>query len=132
MKFNRNGTSRSGGITAAVILMAAALWSCAGTHKVPAQQNIAKADAAVTDAQMNEAAVYAALELNLAEEKLLRARHAFQSGDYERADWLAEEALADANLAEAKAHSARSQATVQRLQNAIQTLQTEIERRRAP
>jgi hypothetical protein len=66
----------------------------------------------------------------LAEEKLSKARTAFEKEEYQEADWLAEEAITEAKLAEAKARSAKAQATVKELEDTIQTLQNEIERQR--
>ncbi len=103
--------------------------ACAGIDKGPVQQNIAKAEAAIQDAQGRRARSHAPLQLKLAEEKLAEARTEFENKNYQRANWLAEEAIADANLAEAKAQSASTQQTLQQLQDTIQSLQQEMQRK---
>jgi hypothetical protein len=117
---------------AMLILGALALSACTRADKLAIQQDIGKAEAAVTDARRNKAEVYAPLELNLSEEKLAEAREAFEQSEYENAGWLAEESLADARLAEAKAESARTQDSLEKLKESIYSLQRETERRQAP
>ncbi|MFO7686804.1 MAG: DUF4398 domain-containing protein [Desulfobacterales bacterium] len=113
-----------------VILLTWMVIACAGVNKAPIQQNIAKAEAAINNARNSDARTHAPLELTLAEEKLSKARTAFEKEEYQEADWLAEEAITEAKLAEAKARSAKAQATVKELEDTIQTLQNEIERQR--
>jgi hypothetical protein len=115
-------------VAAMAMLLAIFVSSCGGVNKVPIHQNIAKAEAAIDEAERIEARAHAPLELELAQEKLSRAKAAFVDEEYEQADWLAEEALVEANLAEAKARSAKTQMTVDELQATIQTLQEEIQR----
>jgi hypothetical protein len=113
-----------------VILLTWIVIACAGVNKAPIQQNIAKAEAAINNARNSDARTHAPLELTLAEEKLSKAKTAFEKEEYQEADWLAEEAITEAKLAEAKARSAKAQATVKELEDTIQTLQNEIERQR--
>lgn len=113
-----------------VILLTWMVIACAGVNKAPIQQNITKAEAAINNAHNSDARTHAPLELTLAEEKLSKARSAFDKEEYQEADWLAEEAITEAKLAEAKARSAKAQATVKELQDTIQTLQNEIQRQR--
>jgi hypothetical protein len=113
---------------AMVILSALFLGACAGVNKASVQQDIGKAEAAVNNARGGEAMTHAPLELRLAEEKLLKARSQFENNNYQEAGWLAEEAFADANLAEAKSRSVKTREIAQQLQNTILALQDEIKR----
>jgi hypothetical protein len=115
--------------TAMLILLAFFIGVCAGVDKGRVQQQIGKAESAVSDARGSQARNYAPLQLKLAEEKLAQARIAFENEDYQSASWLAEEAVADANLAEAKSQWASTRQTVQQLQDTIQSLQQEIHRK---
>ncbi len=121
---------RSLGVAAMVCLSTWIISSCSGVDKAPIQQNLGKAEAAVNDARDSDARTHAPLELTLAEEKLSKAQAAFEDEKYQEADWLAEEAITEAKLAEAKTRSAQTQSTLQELQDTIQTLQNEIQRQR--
>ncbi len=129
MNFKRRSAVQALTFAAMMILLIFFAGACAGIDKGPVQQNIAKAEAAIDDAQGSQARSLAPLQLKLAEEKLSEARTEFENGNYQRANWLAEEAIADANLAEAKAQSASTQQTAQQLQDTIQSLQQEMQRK---
>ncbi|MDZ7579255.1 MAG: DUF4398 domain-containing protein [Deltaproteobacteria bacterium] len=130
MNLKRKNTRSMQALAVMVILLTWMVIACAGVNKAPIQQNIAKAEAAINNARNSDARTHAPLELTLAEEKLSKARTAFEKEEYQEADWLAEEAITEAKLAEAKARSAKAQATVKELEDTIQTLQNEIERQR--
>jgi hypothetical protein len=103
----------------AILLLSA----CAGRKPVA---EMARAEQAVRHAETtSEADRYAPTELGSAQAKLARARRAIDAGYYDDARRLAEQALADAQLAESKAESkvARDQAV--RTQQDVQALQTE-------
>jgi uncharacterized iron-regulated protein len=68
-------------------------------------EDISNAQMAVKEAEESNAAVYAPLELKFATDKLSKARTALQAERYEEALQLANEALLDAKLAEAKSRS---------------------------
>src|SRR5690606_4826250 len=86
------------------IAAAALAFGCA-TPERP-QQAIAEADAAVRRADVGgEAAQYAPLELRMAREKLDAAREKLDEERYTDARRLAEQALADVRIAEARAQS---------------------------
>lgn len=131
MHVHRTKALRASVGTAFVIFLAVAFTACARTDRAPIQQDIAQAEEAITQARRGQAEVNAALDLQVAEQKLSEARAAFQQKDYEEAGWLAEEALMNARLAEAKSDSARSQENLQKLRDTIERLQSEIERRQA-
>ncbi|MFZ0242506.1 MAG: DUF4398 domain-containing protein [Desulfobacterales bacterium] len=121
-------TLRAASVTIA-IFSTCFIIGCAGADKTLSQQNIAKAETAINDARRIEAGTSAPLELRLSEEKLAKAKSAYDDEEYEQAQWLAEESYADATLAEAKARSAGTQKTVRELRDTIETLQQELQRR---
>ena len=71
----------------------------------------------------------APLELQSARDKLTRAQKAMDNKDYVQARRLAEQANVDAQLAEAKNTTARSQQAVQEVQNSVRELDSELQRR---
>jgi Domain of unknown function (DUF4398) len=96
--------------------------------KVAPIEDISNAQMAVKEAEESNAATYAPLELKFATDKLAKARTALQAENYEEALQLANEALLDAKLAEAKSRSEEAKKTTQELRNTIETLRQEIER----
>lgn len=101
-----------------------ALCGCATTPKT-ATEAIRNASNAVVNAEDARAADYAAAEMRSAHEKLnaaraLAAQISSDPNDPNRtkARWLAEEAAADAELADAKARKVRTQSVVRSLQPA--------------
>lgn len=101
--------------------------SACGTPRKPIE-SVSKAELAVHEADSAKAAEHAPLELQMAREKLARAEQALDDGDHERAQRLADQALVDALLADAKAESETSRENAQALQSSIQTLRQETER----
>jgi hypothetical protein len=71
---------------------------------------------------------YAPVEMGAAQEKMDRARRAMDKEDYEVARRLAEEAQADARLAEKKAQSARAQKAAGVTQEDTRVLREEMNR----
>ena len=88
---------------------AALLAACAA--KQPIEQ-VAKAELAIDHAQANQAPQYALTELQSAQAKLTLAREAMADGDNDEAKRLAEQAFAEAQLAEAKADNQVAQEEV--------------------
>jgi hypothetical protein len=111
---------------AAGSLAAAALLACS-TATQPAA-SVSEAELAVHQADAKDAGEHAPLELQLAREKLARAEKALNDDDHVKARRLADEALVDALLADAKADTQESRANAQALQQSIQSLQDETER----
>lgn len=101
--------------------------SACGTPRKPIE-SVSKAEMAVEKADSAKTAEHAPLELEMAREKLARAEEALDDGDHERAQRLADQALVDALLADAKAESKTSRENAQTLQSSIQTLRQETER----
>ena len=114
----KNG--RSVFVACAVLALAA----CASTPE-PKEQ-MAVANSAVDQATGN--AAEAPNELSTARDKLARANVAMAKKEFVLARQLAEEAAADAALAQATARSARSSRALTEVRQSIQQLQTQLNR----
>lgn len=102
------------------------LSGCASTSDVPREQ-MAVARAAV-DRAAGPAGADSPVEVSQAREKLERAIAAVARKDYDVARRLAEQAESDANLAEAKSHSVRSNRALLEVREGIRQLREEISR----
>jgi hypothetical protein len=96
--------------------------------KTPATADVAVSKAAVGDAAGAGGAEFAPVEMKSARDKLDLAKQAMAVKDYKRAIDLANEAQADAKLAQAKANSAKAQQAAQALQDDIHFLREEVDR----
>jgi hypothetical protein len=96
--------------------------------KTPATADVAVSKAAVADAAGAGGAEFAPVEMKSARDKLTLAKEAMAVKDYKRASDLANEAQADAKLAQAKANSAKAQQAAQALQDDIRVLRQEVDR----
>ena len=112
------------GRTVLSIAAALALAACASTD-APKEQ-MAVANSAVDQATGN--ASEAPAELATARDKLTRANQAMARKDYLAARQLADEAAADAALAQATARSARSSRALAEVRQSIQQLQAQLNR----
>ena len=111
-----------------LILGLLVLTGCA-TTKQPPTGKMALSQAAVEKASSAGAYEYAPLELKTARDKIELAKAATQSKDYETAERLLEEATVDAELAEAKSKTVKSQKVVDELKMSIDMLREEIQRK---
>lgn len=100
------------------------LSSCASIP--PPHGEVAEATFAVSEAQEAEASQYAPAELRSARKKLKAAESAMAEEDYEKARRLAEQALVDAQLAEAKAQAEIQRQGVEELRKSIEILRREL------
>ncbi len=108
-------------------LAAAVMAGCAG---VPAPtEQIAVSKAAVANAAGAGGPEFASVEMRAAQEKLNGADQAMAAQDYERARWLAEQAQIDAQLAVAKARSAKARQAANALQEDSRVLREELNRK---
>lgn len=98
--------------------------------ETPATADVAVSKAAVDSAASADGARYAPLEMRSAREKLARANKALADKDYEVAADLANQAQADANLAQGKAGSAKAKIAADALQDDIRVLREELRRSR--
>ncbi|MBI3348704.1 MAG: DUF4398 domain-containing protein [Burkholderiales bacterium] len=107
-----------------VACAALALAACASTPE-PKEQ-MAVANASVDQAAGN--ATEAPAELSTARDKLTRANAAMARKDYVQARQLADEAAADAALAQATARTARSSRALTEVRESIRQLQAQLNR----
>jgi hypothetical protein len=98
---------------------------CAGK---PPLANLSQAELAVQEADTKTASQYAPLELKTAREQLAEAKRAMDDEEYDEARRLADQALVNAQLAEAKAGAEKARLAAAELQKSIQTLRTEVQR----
>ncbi len=114
------------------LMSAAALALTVGctSLKTPATADVAVSSAAVTNAAGAGGAQYAPLEMTAAREKLALANKAMLARDYALAIELANQAQADAKLAQSKASSVKAQAVADVLQDDIRVLREELNRPR--
>jgi Domain of unknown function (DUF4398) len=111
----------------AIGCLAVVIAGCASIPHPTEQMAVSKAALAnAVSAGGNE---YAPVEMRTAQEKMDRANRAMEREDYENARWLAEEAQADARLAEKKAQSAKAEKAASAMQDAIRVLREEIDRK---
>jgi hypothetical protein len=93
---------------------------------------VAQADLAVRQATESKAAAYAPSEFRVAQEKMVEANRAMAAEEYELARRLAEQAVIDARLAQARADAAEAQKNAQEIRSTITALQSEANRATAP
>jgi hypothetical protein len=111
-----------GAIGCAAVLVA----GCASI--APPVEQMAVSKSAIANAVSAGGNEYAPVEMRTAQEKMDRAKRAMDKEDYEDARRLAEEAQADARLAETKAHSAKATKAASVTQDDIRALREEISR----
>lgn len=108
------------------LAVAAALVLAACASPPPPKEQMAVANSAVDQASSN--AADAPAELASARDKMVRANAAMAAKDYVAARQLADQAAADAALAQAKARSARSGRALGELNESIRQLQAQLNR----
>jgi hypothetical protein len=109
------------------VLVACATVALAACASAPEpKEQMAVANSAVDQATGN--AAEAAAELSTARDKLTRANAAMARKDYVQARQLANEAAADAALAQATARTARSSRALAEVRESIQQLQAQLNR----
>jgi hypothetical protein len=113
-----------------VVLSGAALVLTVGCSslKTPATADVAVSKAAVDSAASAGGAQFAPLEMTAAREKLALANQAMRVKDYKLATEMANQAQADAKLAQNKASSVKAQAAADVLQEDIRVLREELNR----
>jgi len=94
----------------------------------PPKEQLAAAELAVQQANKSKAPQYSPLELRMAMDKLDEAKRAMNKKEYTVARRLAEEALVDAQVAEAKAASEDARRAASDLRQSLETLRREAER----
>jgi len=112
---------------AASVTALALLFGCS-SMKTPATADVAVSKAAVDSAAGAGGAEFAPLEMASAREKMTAAQKAMDNKDYKLAAVLANQAQADAKLAQGKANSAKSQAAADAMQDSVRVLREELDR----
>lgn len=100
--------------------MMAAIYGCTSTP--PPRETVAQAELVVAETGQGRAPQYASSELSKARDKLDAAKRAMDAERYTEARRLAEQALVDARLAEAKAQAEQQRQTLQELRKNIEAL----------
>lgn len=98
----------------------------------PPEAEIARSNAAINDAVSAGANDLAPMELKAAQDKLGIVQKAMADKDFDRARMFAEQAEADAKLAETKARSAKAQKAAAAVQDDIRVLREEMNRAQTP
>ena len=115
-----------------MLMVMVGMSGCASTPKEPTLAFQA-ADRAIADAEQEHAVDFAPNELGAARQKMQQARSivAQRAGErgHQRALYLAEKALSDAELAAALARNGRAQAINAELQNNNDVLREELQRK---
>lgn len=111
-----------------ITLFIVVLAGCAVRAPAPEKQ-VTLATQSIAQAESSGAVEFAPVELRAAREKLSQAKLAMDQEENLKAKRLADEAMVDANLAEAKARSAKAQKVVEELQESIRVLQEEMNRK---
>jgi hypothetical protein len=123
---NGRQASRKIQLCKGAVAVAAALALAACASAPPPKEQLAVANASVDQASGNS--TDAPVELSAAKDKLARANVAMANKDYVLARQLAEQAAADAGLAQASARSVRSTRALNEVRESIQQLQTQLNR----
>jgi hypothetical protein len=110
------------------VLLICGVVGMAGCAGKPPLANLSQAELAVQEADTKTASQYAPLELKTAREQLADAKRAMDDEEYDEARRLADQALVNAQLAEAKAGAEKARQAAAELQKSIQTLRAEAER----
>lgn len=114
-------------LTTASAACVLALAACS-SMKTPATAEVASSRTAVEAAASTGAPELAPAEMAAARDKMLRANQALAAKDYRTAQDLAQQAQADAKLAQSKASSAKATEAANQLQEDIRVLREELER----
>jgi Skp family chaperone for outer membrane proteins len=114
--------------TLPMLFATAALLSACASEKTPATADVAVSRAAVENATQAGAAELAPAELLSAREKMQRASRALADKDYKLASDLAQQAQADAKLAQSKATSSKATSAANEVQENVRVLREELDR----
>jgi hypothetical protein len=106
--------------------IAAATVGCASTPKPT--EAMSRAQASYEQADQADARRYDAANLESAKDKLAQAKAAAEKGDMKKADWLAQQADLDAQLAGAHARASAAQKAAEEVNASTATLRSETQR----
>lgn len=85
-----------------------------------------RADYTLKEAEQSGAREHSPLELRFAQEKYSAAQAAVSRGDQEEARRLAEQSIANSQLAQAKADAAEARASAEKVRRGVETLRQEL------
>ncbi len=114
-----------------VTLFMVVMAGCATQVPAPEKQ-VTLATQSIAQAESSGAVEFAPVELKSARDKLSQAKIAMDKEENLKAKLLADEAMVDANLAEAKARSAKAQKVVEEFKESINVLREEMNRKTNP
>jgi hypothetical protein len=100
----------------------------AGCGSAPPKEALSQADLAIQDAERSGSSQYEPELLSSARTKLNRAKEKVADDEHEDARRMAEEAIAEANLAAAKAEAAKEANQADEMKKAIEALKQETSR----
>jgi hypothetical protein len=106
--------------------LAAVTVGCASTPKPT--EAMARAQASYEAADQADARRYDAANLESAKDKIAQSKAAAEKGDMKKADWLAQQADLDAQLAASHARAATAEKAAQEVRASTATLRNETER----
>lgn len=110
-----------------LIAALAGLALAAGCATTPPPSDLMnRADYTLKEAEQSGAREHSPLELRFAQEKYSAAQAAMGREDYEEARRLAEQSIANAQLAQAKASAAESRAAAEQVRRAVESLRQEL------
>ena len=98
----------------------------------PPEAAVAQAELAVRQAAESKAPAHAPSEYRIAQEKAQGAQRAMSAEEYEHARRLAEQAVVDAQLAQARASAADAKRNAEEVRRTMNALQSEANRPTAP
>ncbi|OBV40185.1 DUF4398 domain-containing protein [Janthinobacterium psychrotolerans] len=107
---------------------AAVLMTGCASQKTPATADVAVSRAALDNAASAGAAELAPDEMRSAREKMMRANQALKDRDYKLARELADQAQADAKLAQSKANSTKATTAADEINENIRVMREELNR----
>ena len=114
-------------------LLAAFAAAMAGCSSTPAPRtDVALSDSALQSAELAGARELAPIELRKARETRRKANKAMKDEEYVLAKRLAEQAKAEADLAQATAESVKSEQALREARDGIQLMKDELQRVKAP
>lgn len=121
-------TEKSGAIALPFILLTMLLLMGCAAKMRPPTDLISEAEMTIMRARKANAINFAPLDLKYAEEKIAIAKKEMVKENYEKSYQLAQDALLDAQAAEAKSNAAEAKGLSKKMEETIKTLKQEIER----
>jgi hypothetical protein len=115
------------GVIGCILLTMIMVAGC-GSKIKPPHDVISNAEMAINRAIEADALSYAPLDIRYAQEKIAKAKEFMAKGNHEEAYQMAEDAILDAQVAEAVTRAEKSKELSQKMQNNIDSLRKEIDR----